>query len=225
MRVLALTLTAALLAGLWLACGDDYQENGPLTGDVGAKCFPDGSCKAGLLCLSELCVAPPEAGTSSGSTSSSGSSGSSEAGTTSEAGSNDAASIECNDIDQTGLTPGVACEATRCDVNGLCCGNAGSEKWTCSSPNDCNSLTTLACDSPADCKNGEQCCFTVTLNVTSCTFGSLSRGACQTSCPSKTFALCDPMHPCVTPGACKDRTLVLQGGSHPMRRGLCDETN
>ena len=45
MRLRATTTGAVLLASLWLACGDDYHDEGPLTGEAAAACFADGTCK------------------------------------------------------------------------------------------------------------------------------------------------------------------------------------
>lgn len=219
MRLRAITLTIGLLAGLWLACGDDYQESGPLTGDVGAKCFPDGSCKAGLLCLSSLCVAPPDSGVGTSS------SGSSEAGATDDAGgtdSGDDGTAGCGDVDQSGIAPGVVCDGnTKCEPNTLCC-NKPAGRWECGSETECGSSGQFfECDSPVDCTGGEQCCFVVTALAQPCSFGTVARGLCAPSCAPKTFTVCDLTHPCAA-GTCRDRTLLLQNGSRLMRRGLCE---
>ncbi len=39
---------------------------GHATGTEGGACYGNGTCNAGLICLSQLCVMPPDAGTSSG---------------------------------------------------------------------------------------------------------------------------------------------------------------
>ncbi len=64
---LAVTLTAAALGG----CGSSSKASGT----VGGPCFTNGTCNAGLECLSNLCVQPAGAGGSGGAPGSAGASG------------------------------------------------------------------------------------------------------------------------------------------------------
>jgi hypothetical protein len=223
----ALTTTAALAAGLWLACSNDYQEGGPLVGDTGGKCFSDGTCKAGLICLSNLCVVPPDSGsTSSGSTSSSGEVH--DAGTADgpESGNFDAGTVECPIDDTIGLNPGVACEMpNRCETDTVCCPRLTSV-WECAhSAEECATASMrLDCDSPVDCGSGSQCCFFTDATPTRCADAALVSGICAVTCPSKSLPVCDPGHPCAN-GKCTDRMLVLSKSNRVLHRGLCAPPN
>lgn len=48
----------ACVAAMGLAC---KGGSGPARGTVGGDCFPNGTCNDGLVCLSQLCVAPVDA--------------------------------------------------------------------------------------------------------------------------------------------------------------------
>jgi hypothetical protein len=73
-----LTLAAPLLVG----CGSATVQQG----SQGARCYPDGTCTAGLVCLSDLCVQPAGQGGTSGSSDASGIGGQGESASGGAAG-------------------------------------------------------------------------------------------------------------------------------------------
>lgn len=80
--------------GVFFAC-----SSGPAQGAEGGSCFPNGTCNAGLACLSNLCVnAAPDAGDSGAPDTGSGADTGAEAGDASaEAGAPDCTTY-CNEI-------------------------------------------------------------------------------------------------------------------------------
>lgn len=61
-RVLGLTFGVTLTAAALGGCGSSSKASDT----VGGPCFTNGTCNAGLECLSDLCVQPAGAGGSGG---------------------------------------------------------------------------------------------------------------------------------------------------------------
>lgn len=74
MKRLAVTLS---VVAMFVACGgsDGSEINGAATGAERGACFANGTCNAGLNCLSNVCVVPNSSGGTSGSAGTSGTSG------------------------------------------------------------------------------------------------------------------------------------------------------
>lgn len=214
MNLRALTVAATLVAGLWLACGDDYEETGPLTGDVGAKCFPDGTCKARLICLSSLCVEPPDAGVVADT----GTPGVVDAANDAlvDATTGDAACAEATPP----KTGEIACAETSC-FDGVCCKN-GNGRWLCEP--DLTKCPTnnrvLSCDGNELCTNNELCCFEVANDSGECTNLKLKRSTCLGACGSNDYVACDDQHPCAV-GDCRPLRLVIDGTTRLLSRNAC----
>lgn len=210
-RIRPSVLAASLTAGLWLACGDDYGESGstsgdagaPLVGDVGGACFADGTCKIGLVCLSSLCVAPPDSGAESDAA---------------DAGDNDDASLRCPvPRIESFATPAIACgKGDTCDpAVEVCCNNGG---WTCSA--DCpGTAPRLKCDSNDDCGAGLTCCFRA-LDPNACGARPIVVTTCEEQCGSA-YGACGLAGTCPSGAECPVVDFLLPETLTVLRRKAC----
>jgi hypothetical protein len=222
MRGRAILLTAICMVG-WLACGDSYDEGeneapdgGPLVGDTGGKCFADGTCKAGLVCLSSLCVEPAQAD-GGGTDATPNKIDAGDAGV--EAGSSKCtAALDLGDATQVACTGG-----NHCGAPDMCCQAAGEPKlWGCQSPFDCTSTDhALECDTPDDCEGDEQCCFHLAKVPGQCADQELRRSYCASSCEGDDVRACANPQDCTNNFHCEAQDVVLDGTMQAIRAKVC----
>jgi hypothetical protein len=102
------TIAAGLfcvLAAVAAACGGTAPTLS--SGATGQTCYPNGTCNAGLTCLSNVCVVVPgDGGSSSGGSSGSGSGSSSGAGEAGSDAPNDATASDAHQVDASDAGPG-----------------------------------------------------------------------------------------------------------------------
>jgi hypothetical protein len=224
--VAALTITGAI--GL-AQCGTDYAsdasdateggETGQGVGGEREPCYANGTCNAGLTCLSNVCVNAGDGGASGG-----------DGGAGASGGDADAHDRDALDED-SGCFVGKG-HAPCYDTQTITCiDNAGNATCT----NTSNACTTISdnpfeCYSAIDCDPGSRCCI---VPKTAATFegcsalvhtntngGAFCGGA---SCPSSGVTLCGNDAECADAGytECARAAIVLNGGGANLTLGVC----
>jgi len=173
MRWAPATLSAIAMCGLWLACADEYGDTGgtpdagPLVGDTGGKCFSDGTCKTGLVCLSSLCVALGDAAAINVDSGRDGSTSTRDAGTDADpnVGPDPDQTPQC-DLPKPGPLPGNCESVADCSATTQCCftvrpkagGTCGDLVFvTAACLDECDTDQLTGCTKPADCDLDRAC--------------------------------------------------------------------